>query len=55
MTVLLGLLKVERDEEKKTGMLFASRFVCELLPNTTSSARFWSIIFGSSVYCLTIK
>ena len=60
MTLLLiyiGLLTVEGDEHKHQ-VLFVSRFVRELLSNTTNSARFWSVIFGLGhwgVKCLTIR
>ena len=48
MTLLLfsiGLLTVEGDEHKHQ-VLFVSRFVHELLSNTTNSARFWSVMLG---------
>ena len=48
MTLLLiyiGLLTVEGDEHKHQ-VLFVSRFVRELLSNTTSSTSFWSVVLG---------
>jgi hypothetical protein len=54
----IGVLSVEGDEHKHQVRLFVSRFVRELLSNTTSSARFWSVtsILGYwGVKCLTIR
>jgi hypothetical protein len=50
MTLLLfciGLLVVEGDEHKHQVRFLCPDFVRELLSNTTSSARFWSVM---SVY-----
>ena len=57
MTLLfcIGVLTVDGDEHKhQVGFLFC--FFCELLSNTISSAKFWSVMFSYwGVKRLTIR
>ena len=45
----IGILTVEGDEHKHQVGFLVSTSVRELLSNTTSSAKFWSVMLGYSV------
>ena len=54
MTLLLfyvGLLSVEGDQHKHQVRFFVKICVHELLSNTTSSAKFWSVMLGRLLGC----
>ena len=49
---LIGLLSVEGDQHRhQVRVFFFSKFVHEPLSNTTSSARFWSVMLGELLGC----